>query len=177
MDFIDDELSEKVRSDFLAHSVSCPACRKELKELQYVKKALAALPPVTVSSEFDFRLKASLRMEGTRLRSPMYRLKLFLKDNLVPAVGAPVAATLLVGGVLLYNGPFSGARPEIQAVQQKPAAVPERVQASAVIGPQAEDVHYVLDSVELSAVGTSKKPNGKTMTDLSTENSINLIRY
>lgn len=176
MDYVDDELSEKVRSDFLAHSVSCPACRKELKEIQYVRKALAGLPPVTVSSEFDFRLKASLRMENARLRSPMYRLKLFLKGNMAPVVGAPVAATLLVGGILLYNGSAPGVRPEMQTVQQTPV-VQEPVQTSAADGSSAEDVHYVLDSVELSAVGTAAKPNSKSGVNSSGTNSINLIRY
>ena len=176
MDYIDDELSEKVRPGFLAHAVMCPACGKELKEMQYVKKALAGFTPVTVSSEFDFRLKASLRMEESRLRSPMYRLKLMLKDNMLSVLGAPVAAALLLGGVLVYDGAFPGAYSGMQTVRQKPVGQ-ELTRTYAVTGSPAEDVHYVLESVELSAGGTAAKKNGKTETNSSGTSNINLIRY
>lgn len=176
MDFIDGELSEKVRPDFLAHSLSCPECRKELKELQYVKKVLAGCAPVSVSSEFDFRLKASLRLEEVRLRSPMYRLSLFLRDNVVSVVGTPVAAAVLLGGVLLYNGPFQAEHPGMQSARKAPVAQ-EWVRNSTINGSPAEDIHYVLDSVELSEVGTSVKATRKNGSEPSGANSINLIRY
>jgi anti-sigma factor RsiW len=176
MDYIDNELSDKVRSDFLTHSVSCPACCKELKELQYVKKALAGLPPATVSSEFDFRLKSSLRMEEARLRNPIYRMKLYLKENMASLVGVPVAAALLLGGMLLHNGPFQNFQPGFQAAQQKQIEQ-KWVQTSSVAGSSAEDVHYVLDSVDLSEVGTKAISNGNSEKKLTDANSINLIRY
>ena len=176
MDFIDDELSEKVRPAFLTHSLSCPACCKELKEMQSVKKALASLAPVSVSSEFDFRLKASLRMEESRLRSPMYRLQLLLKDNMVSLVGVPVAAALLLAGVLMYDGVFPGARTGMRTASQNPA-VRELIQTSPANHSTAENVHYVLESVELSEVGTAAKPNEKTVSNTSGVNSINLIKY
>ena len=176
MNFIDDELSEKVRSDFLAHSVLCPACRKELKEIQYVKKALAGLPPATVSSEFDFRLKASISLEAARLRSPIYRMKLFLKENMASVIGVPTAAALLLGGMLLYNSPFQDFHPGFQTVQQKKIGQ-ERIQTSSLAGSAAEDVHYILDSVDLSEVGTEAVSNGNLEKKHTGANSINLIRY
>jgi anti-sigma factor RsiW len=176
MDFIDDDLSEKVRSEFLAHAVICPACRKELKEIQFVQRTLAGLAPVSVSSEFDFRLKASLRLEETRLRSPMYRLKLFMKDNAASMVGVPAATVLLLGGMLLYGGPFQGSRTGTPMVEQKPAAQ-ERVQTSALTGSPSEDIHYVLESIDLSEIGTAAAANVHSGKKLSGANSINLIRY
>lgn len=176
MDYIDDELSEKVRSAFLAHSLLCPACCKELKEMQYVKKALAGLPPVSVSSEFDFRLKASFSLEEARLRSPMYRLKLLWKDNVVSLVGVPVAAALLLAGVMMYDGALPGARPGMQTARLDSSGQ-ELIQTSPANRSTAEDVHYVLESVELSEVGTAAKPDEKTDVNSSSANSINIIRY
>jgi len=175
MDFIDDELPEKVQAEFLSHSASCLACRKELEELQCLKRTLAGLPCVSVSSEFDFRLKASLHLEESRLRSPVYRMKLFLKENLASTVVIPAAAAMLMfGGVMIYNNPFHGT--QLQTVEQK-AIDQNQLEASKADGSASEDVHYVLESVDLSEAGTAAVPNGNTGIKLSSVNSINLIRY
>lgn len=174
MDFIDDELPEEVRPGFYAHASVCPACQKELKELRFVKQALAGLPPIAVTPEFDFRLKASLSREASRLRSPMYRLNLYLRDNVYPVVGVPAAAMLLIAGTLMYNG--SREFPATRIVNLKPA-VEAVVPVPAATDSSDVDVHYVLESVDLSQAGAGVPSNRASDRKRSGTNTVNLIRY
>lgn len=163
MDFVDDELPEKERYEFCVHAEICPTCREELREIKYVRKILADIPALTVSPEFDFRLKASLRLEDARLRNPFYRLKLFLKSNFVPVVGIPAAAVLLIAGVAIYRSPFREEAPEIAgqtAPVPAPVASPVASPATAVDTPPV-DVNYVLESLDLDETGIEVTPQGK----------------
>ena len=70
--FIDDELPVNIQSVFLKHSSECTSCNRDLRMMQNVKKALSNLERVSVSPEFDFRMKSSIRREYELLRNPFY---------------------------------------------------------------------------------------------------------
>lgn len=159
MDFVDGELPEALRGAVLSHADLCPQCRKELREIERVRKLSAGLPPVTVSPEFDFRLKASLRMEAARLRSPLYRMRLFLRENLLSAVAVPAVIALFLGGMVYYQSPLRHAAPVI-AGRMAPAA--ESGQNTAEAPPaEAVDVEYVLESLNVSETGIEVTSAGK----------------
>jgi anti-sigma factor RsiW len=148
-DFIDDELHDARRGDFLSHAAACPSCRTDLRELHVIRNALANLPHLSVKPEFDFRLKASIRLESARLGSPLYRLRLFLMENMVSMVGVPAAAALFILAALYYTG--------LSGTVKTPAPVTSQLQTEMLSRPAftpAEsldaDVNYVLESVELS---------------------------
>ncbi len=161
MDFVDDELSGKLRADFLSHSEVCSDCRRELSEVQQVRKLLANLPPVAVSTEFDFRLKASLRLEDSHLRNPMYRFKRFLKDNMATVVAVPAAAVLLVSGVFYSQDFFRGGAPVGQVVEKEVPSVQTEAPPAVEYAPGTEDVNYVLESLDQDSFSVEVTTNGQ----------------
>jgi len=175
-DFVDDELSGKAKSDFLSHSLICPACDRELKEIKRVKNLLANLAPVTVSSEFDFRLKASLMRENIRFGNPFYRFRLYIRDNLRTLVAVPAMAVVLMGGFLLYSGNPGDRTPgagfnRTTAVEKKDS--PVRAFANA----PDEDVYYVLESIDPAEAGFGSIPQNASPAREVSAHAITLISF
>lgn len=175
MDYVDDELDGKVRSDFSSHADVCPDCRRELQEIQRVRRLLAGLPPATVSSEFDFRLKAGLRLEDSRLRSPVYRFKLYLRDNLRPIVTVPAAAVLLVSGVFYSQDFFRDGVPGSHVVEQTLPSEPPKATPVADADLRAEEVNYVLESLDSDSVGVEVTSSGQTGTRNAEEPALKTV--
>ena len=175
--FIDGELDDVLKAKFLAHSKSCEACNNSLKEFQRLRTLLKNLSPVTVSPEQDFRLKASLRLENNRLRSPLYRFKLFFRENAYTFVTVPVAALIIVVGMFNYVGI------EDNNMQTE---ITENYSNSITPGPPVtieetpeELINYVLESVTPldveSGIFLNEQINMSQTT--STENNIKLINF
>jgi hypothetical protein len=152
MDFVDDDLHDSLRSGFLSHAALCPSCRIELQDFMSIRNALANLPRNEISSEFNFRLKSSIRLENTRLGSPLYRFRLFIGENMVSVLGVPVAAALcLTTAVLFFHGPGNTVKPLQTASQSgyEMRANPFSAPAETLNA----DENYVLESLDLSEAG------------------------
>ncbi|MCI8631177.1 MAG: zf-HC2 domain-containing protein [Firmicutes bacterium] len=61
--YIDNMLESSLREEVSAHIDTCPSCRNEYEELVSVVKMLSELPEVTISSDFDRRLREALDAE------------------------------------------------------------------------------------------------------------------
>ncbi len=176
MDFVDDELTPSERSAVLSHAAACVSCRNALNEAECVRNALSDLPRRTITSEFDFRLKASIRLESRKLRNPLYRFRLFLRENMAGMAVIPAAAAVMLAAALMYPG-FPGRNSYV--VNNSGANRPEpRQTVSAVPSEtQAEDVHYVLESVELSEVGLDSAHNLRTGEITPDTHTISLLSF
>jgi len=176
MDFIDDELHDVLRAEFLSHAAACPSCQRELDGLRFVRNTLAALPRVEVTPEFDFRLKASFRLESARLRSPLYRLRLFVMENMASVVWVPAAAVLFLTAALLYNGlPGRVGTPGRDVIQPQ-----KELLARSAFAPAeslAADVHYVLESAELSEEGLRTLSAGRSDELVTDSHIISLLSF
>jgi len=176
MDFVDDELSEENRCECVKHADACPVCRRELHEALYLRKVLAGLPEVDVSPEFDFKLKSALRLEDSRLRSPYYRFKLLVLDNLAPIFAAPAVAVLLISGWAYYNGAFRDVASHFEVTERKSGIEPyQTLHAADDAG--AEDVKYVLESLDLDQAGIEVSPRPETSGRQSNPNMVSLINF
>jgi len=176
MDFIDGELHDSLRADFLSHAASCPSCRKDLRELHSVRNALANLPRAEVMPEFDFRLKASIRLESTRLGSPLYRLRLFLRENMTSVIGVPAAAALFLAAALLYTGFPGNVGTPVHSTRQPQTemlARPSFAPAETLFA----DVHYVLESVELSEEELNNLSGNRSGEDSPDTHTISLLSF
>jgi anti-sigma factor RsiW len=150
-DFIEDELIENERGAFFAHAAACPPCQKEMREIRRLREVLTGLPRAEVSPEFDFRLKSSIRLESIRLRSPVYRARLFFQDNWVSIMSVPMAGALILAGYLTLGIPGLMRFPANEARTMKTESI-----APAAFAPSeslSADVHYVLESAELNEEG------------------------
>jgi hypothetical protein len=176
MDFVDDELSGKMRSDFLAHAFGCPQCERELKDFQQLKKLLANLTPVTASPEFDFRLKSRLSRENSLLQSPFYRMRLYISDNLQAFITVPAAAVILLAGFLFYSGnsSFQNSDPQFssQITTEKDSSSDHQI-----VGSQGEEVFYVLDSIDPKDAGAGVVKRNASEARTTSNNTVTLISF
>ena len=176
--YIDDYLPENIKVDFLAHVKHCESCNKLLKESQRLKTLFEKLTPVTVSPEFDFRLKKCIRLENTRLQNPFYRFKLFVHENVKTAVIVPAAALIILASV------FS--RFDVHFYQNDQAEITRNIVSTTNndIVPTFEDsleevVNYVLDSIKPGEAETGiflNEQNTKSQIG-SVDPNIQLISY
>ena len=151
-DFIDGELSGPEREGFMQHAEICPGCRDKLHGCQHVKNLLGKLSSVGVSSDFDVRLKSRIRMEHNFLEDPVYRLKLFVSDNLPRLVVVPAAAAILLTGALYTYNRYGGVTVDPADLTGGPR-VSYRIES--VSEPSQEEiVSYILESVNESDVET-----------------------
>ena len=176
MDFVDDDLSGKLRSDFLAHALNCPECERELKEIQHVRKLLAHLTPVTSSPEFDFKLRGRLSRENTLLLSSFYRMRLYILDNIQAFITVPAAALLLLAGFLFYSGDGLIQNHGIRITNQiSPDKDAPAVQS--IAGASDEDVYYVLDPIDPGEAGNSAVARNASTPRTSTNDTVTLISF
>ncbi len=101
--FIDEELPVNMQSVFLKHSYECTSCERDLRMMQNIKKDLSNLKRVSVSPEFDFRMKSSIRREYEFLRNPLYVFKIIILENINKFITVPAIAALLIAGTFYYT--------------------------------------------------------------------------
>jgi anti-sigma factor RsiW len=176
MDYVDGDLSGKLRSDFLAHALNCPECERELKEIQHVRKLLANLTPATASSEFDFKLKSRLNRERTLLLSPFYRMRLYISDNIQAFITVPAVAMLLLAGFFFYPGNGLIQNQSVRVTNQiSPDKGAPAVQSFA--GASDEDVYYVLDPLDSDKVGNGAAAQSASRPRTRTNDTVTLISF
>ena len=157
MNFVDDELPDAERSDVLSHAAGCPTCRESIIGAGSVRKALSSRPRESVRPEFDFRLKSGIRLESRRLESLSYRFRLFLRENTFPIIGIPAAAAIMLA-VYLSSGSLLFKTVDVRVAGERIRPQTEMMVPAGPADPSAEDIHYVLESVELSEVGLGNLP-------------------
>jgi hypothetical protein len=176
MDFVDGELTGELRSRFLSHALSCPVCEKELQEIQRVRKLLANLTPVTASPEFDFKLKTRLIRENILIRSPFYRLRLYINENIKAYTMVPVAAALLLAGFFF----FSESRMNHNGIVPTASNSTFEKNDSAVrdfAGASDEDVIYVLESIDQTNTWVDTAPRNPSAARTASTNNVTLISF
>lgn len=146
--YIDQELPINEKSVFLDHAENCIQCREELHSMQFVTTQLKQLKRITVSPEFDFRIKNNIRREHERLRNPFYSARIFFRENMLPFLTIPAVAACLIVGMLVYsnvNSPITSDLPQSVMVQfdsQKGVDLIDDAEPTQVV-----DEQYVLDTV------------------------------
>ena len=147
--FIDDELPVNEQSVFLNHASECHSCDIELLMMQKVKKILSNLERVSISPEFDFRMKSSLRREYERLRNPLHVAKIFITENMFKLIAAPAVGMLIILCVILYSNYNKS-----QIITELPVEVTSYIDAQKgieLIGDEdnsyVDEVNYILETV------------------------------
>ena len=148
--FIDDELPVNEQSVFLNHASECSSCDLELREMQKVKKILANLERVSVSPEFDFRMKSSLRHEYEYLRNPFYVAKIFFTENMFKLLMTPAVGMLIILCFVLYSNYNNS-----QMTPELPVEVISQIDSQngiELVGDEGNsyvgEVNYVLETVK-----------------------------
>lgn len=159
-DYIDDDMAEAERIEFLRHAEVCVECDKTLNGCRHVRNLLGRLSPVSVSSEFDVRLKSRIRMEHNFLEDPVYRFKLFMSDNLPRLLAVPAAAALVVSAMLYFNGRNPG-------IAVDPAELVSNPRVSYPIEHAAEQSQEEIVSYILESVSESDMETGIFLNDLN----------
>ena len=140
-----------------------------------MKESLAALNRPEVSPEFDFRLKASIRMESTRLRSPFYRVRLMFRENMVSIAIIPAAAVLILAAFL-----YTGLPGLFRSPVKDPFAPRMELYSRASLAPAeslSTDVHYMLESAELSEEGVKTLSPGHLGDPAVDTHTISLLSF
>jgi anti-sigma factor RsiW len=101
--FIDDELPVNIQSAFIEHASACTKCARDLRGMKHTKQMLSNLPRVTVSPEFDFKMKLRIRREYQSARNPWYSARLVFRNNLSKFILIPAAAMVLVLTLAVYH--------------------------------------------------------------------------
>ena len=148
--FIDDELPVNIRSAFLKHSSECTSCNHELQMMQHVKKTLLNLKRVSVSPEFDFRMKSSIRREYELIRNPFYVFKVIIFENMYKFMMVPAVAVVVVASIIIYTN-----HAKLQMTPMLPVEVISQIDArdSFELGFEDEntdvdEVRYILETVK-----------------------------
>jgi len=179
--FIDDELPINQKSVFLDHASKCTKCNRELLYMQYVKRELAALRRVTISPEFDFKMKSLIRREHENLRNPLYSLKLFMNENLGKFIAAPAFAILILVGIIFYNNSNSRETTPIL-----PGVVTAQINAENGVelipeneNSSVEEVNYVLEIIKPTDMERRiflHEPDG-TVQSIPINNDLTLVSF
>ena len=118
--------------------------------MKSIKQELENTKHLTVSSEFDFRMRSSIRREQENLRNPFYSFKLFFSENANMFFVAPIFAIILVMSIIFYNNSDKG-----EITTTLPAEVKSQIDnresvdlVSDQVNSRVEEVHYVLDTVK-----------------------------
>ena len=147
--FIDSELPVNKKSIFLEHASICRKCGHDLSIMQSIKQELSNIKPLTVSSEFDFRMRSSIRREYENQRNPFYSFTIFFRENANMFFVAPVFAIILVMSIILFNSNKGEITPSLPAEVELQIDNRESVDlVSDQVNSRVEEVHYVLDTVK-----------------------------
>ena len=139
---------------------------------------LEKLTPITVSPEFDFRLKERIRLENKHLQNPFYRFKLFVQENVKTAVIVPAAAVIILASVFSRFDVhfYQNDQPEIT---QNVVSTTNNDTVPTFEDSLGEVVNYVLDSIKPGEAETGiflNEQNTKSQGSL-TDSNIQLISY
>ena len=178
--FIDDELPINQKSNFLAHASHCTMCKKELHTMQKIKQELANFKPLTVSNEFDFRLKSRISRENALLRNPFYSFKLTLQDNAGKFLLMPAFIVVFLFSSMFYNNDTRRSLPGLPIEVLSQIDAREGVDLISVpYNARIEEVNYVLEKVKSTDADKGIfliNPDG-TVKSSETDNSITLISF
>ena len=179
--FIDNELPVNIKSVFLEHASKCSSCNLVLNEQQNLKKELAHLKRFSVSPEFDFRMRSSIRREHEKLRYPLYSFKIFVYKKFSKFIAVPACALLIIFGMVLYNN--SNERQTVPVLTDVLRSHIDSQNGVELI-PQnessfVEEVHYVLETVKPSDVEKGiflDEPEGTVHTSIN-PNDLTLVSF
>lgn len=102
--FLDEELATSDRRAFESHLAGCPECSEELSRQRQLSGALASLPQVEASPQFEARFWARLARETEDRVQGRARLREWLTPTRL-AVGLGGAAAVAVFALLLGRAP------------------------------------------------------------------------
>lgn len=68
-DFIDNDISNALKASMLAHSESCPECKKELEDMQKIIDCMNSLPAISVPDDFLAKLNERIDSENAMLKT------------------------------------------------------------------------------------------------------------
>ena len=151
-EFIDDDLDEEIKRHFLSHAIVCKECNSNLKELKSLKNVLGNLTPVSVSSDFDNKLKDLIFLETARLKNPLYRFKLYINENIKGFLIIPAAALIIFGIFYSRTDMHFNQRIRPEITQNQVLTTDSIIISSSE--DYSEEIHYVLDKVKPSEVET-----------------------
>jgi len=143
--FLDNELSENIKTKFLNHRSQCTECSNTLEDTEKVVKVLSNLKTITTTPEFDFQLKARIRMEELRLRSPLYRTKLYFNENIRYFLAVPAAALIIFTAALFYSDNRNQETMLTETDSQGGIALINEIERNA---DEIVYIYYVLDTVQ-----------------------------
>lgn len=141
-----------IQSAFIEHASACTKCARDLRGMKHTKQMLSNLPRITVSPEFDFKMKLRIRQEYQNAQNPWYSTKLVFRDNLSKFILIPAATVVLVLALALYH-PFS----TNDAVPGAPAQVQLDTGTGVELvmdenAPANEEVNYIMEKVTPSDI-------------------------
>ncbi len=179
--FIDNELPVNIKSLFLEHASVCPICNRALAEMRLLKKRLMNLERVSVTPEFDFRLKSMLRKENQKKRSSALTKTIFpLQDRSRILMVSAAAAVLITAFTFIYTAGNKNMQPAIPEVVQTHLDSYDGVEiVPESNGASIDEVNYVLETVKKSDVekGIFQENPDKSETVLEKTENMILISY
>lgn len=180
--FIDNELPVNIKSLFLEHVKKCPICMSALKEMQALKNRLSGLDRISVTPEFDFRLKSSLRQEHEKKHAPGYSARILNFPNMSKFLMLTAGAAVIVAGFAFMYSNSNDAQisPDLPDVVRTHVDSFEGVEMIPdTSGSSVGEVNFVLESVKPSEVEKGifqENPDGSLTIPDKTEN-MTLISY
>ena len=180
--YVDNELSAADKKKFLDHAAMCSQCALTLREMQYVQKILHELPEVNTTSEFDFRLRSSIRIEQQRLNNPSYRFRLFLREYFKPVIAVPAFVVLFATATVFYNN-SNGQGPALVSSSQLTAedSSTQNEQVIDITDGAGEIVylHYVLEKIQQNEIddGVFLGQGQVPVTDYTQSNNVKLVSF
>ncbi len=135
--YLDGELAAAARTRLESHLPSCETCRSALDAQRWLSSALASLPPLEPSSQFEAGFWARLARAEAQTAPP--RRTRWLR---APLIGGAAAAAALSLAVYLVR---PGAGPEAEA-EWVTAMAAEDFELALVSEPQLLEVLDVLES-------------------------------
>lgn len=141
----DNELSGGIKAKFLDHMNRCNECHNILEDTGKVVNILSNLKKVTTTPEFDFQLKARIRMEDLRLRSPLYLAKLYFNENIRYFLAVPAVALIIFTAALFYSDYHNPGKMLSETDSQGGIALIDEIESNA---DEIVYIYYVLDTVQ-----------------------------
>ena len=143
--FLDNELSVDIKTKFLNHRSQCTECHNTLKDTGKVVNILSNLRTITTTPEFDFQLKARIRMEDLRLRNPLYLAKLYFNENIRYFLAVPAVALIIFTAALFYSDYHNPEKMLSETDSQGGIDLINEIESNA---DEIVYIYYVLDTVQ-----------------------------